>query len=249
MIHTRMSAALAVRDGYTGKAITQSTVRCWLDGQPHIPQYRRGGYLVFVNLPDGEHELLLKGGYFQDERLTFTCGEKPFERNVTLKPAPNYPFYSAVTQLAATLKEKGKPVAGRVLWVAAKAASEEIKLAQDLAGAGDTSLKLYFRGAAEGRFPRNYLIADGKKSEIVPISGAQDALASLDMPLKYEHKRGVALYPAQAYLTGENGQILAFFREAVPVEVFDPDKNTLSSLVLAQGRNEAELPKAPREKE
>ena len=134
---------------------------------------------------------------------------------------------------------QGKPVENRILWVAAKTQTEELKLAQDTAEAGDQTVKLFYRGGREeNRFPRNYLIVDGKKSEVVPITGAQEGQAALDVPLKYQHKRGVAFYPAQAYCTGAQGEILAFFREAVPVEVFDPESKTLTSLVLQPGRND-----------
>ena len=61
MIRLQASAVLAVRDGYTGRPVTASAVQCFLDGQRVLPQYRQGGYLVFLNLPDGPHQLLLRG--------------------------------------------------------------------------------------------------------------------------------------------------------------------------------------------
>ena len=53
MIRVRLSAALAVRDGFTGKPMAQNAVGCILDGQVCHPGYRPGGYLIFTNLaPD-----------------------------------------------------------------------------------------------------------------------------------------------------------------------------------------------------
>lgn len=244
MIRLRVSAALNVHDGYTGKAVTQNAVRCYLDGRPFRPEFRPGGYLVFVNLPAGPHEVLLQGAYYQDERVALELdGETPLARNVTLKPAANYPFPRAATQLTAVLRERGKPVPGRALWVAEAAPLGELKLAQDTVAPGSRGAKLYFRGGEGGRFPRDYLLCDGKKSEIVPIAGARDGEAAFDAPLQYEHKRGAAFYPAQAYRTNGMGEILAFFREPGNVKIFDPEKNALTGLTLTEGRNEVGLPR------
>lgn len=250
MIRVRLSAALAVRDGYTGKPMEQNALRCHLDGQPYRPGYRAGGYLIFVNLAPGPHTVVLQGGRYRDERIQLQIPETGHvERNVTLKPAPNYPFYSQVTQLCAALKEKGKPVADRTLWVAAKAAMSDLKLAQDTAEAGSQEVKLYFRGGPEGRFPGNYLIVDGKNSEVVAISGAEGGHASLDSPLGFSHKRGAAFYPAQEYHTDDKGQVLAFFRDPVPAYVFDPLAASLTEWPLEKGINQVELGKKPKEKE
>lgn len=243
MIRLQVSAAFCLRDGYSGKPVAPSAVRCYLDGRPFRPEAREGGYLVFVNLPAGPHEALLRGSYYQDERVAFTAsGGTLLERNVTLKPAANYPFPRAATQLTVVLREGGKPAPGRALWVAEATPLGELKLAQDEAGPGSREAKLYFRGGAQGRFPRDYLVSDGERSEAVPIAGAQEGRAAFDAPLQNGHKRGVAFYPAQAYRTNGQGEILAFFREPVKVEIFDPARNALAGLTLKEGQNRAELP-------
>lgn len=250
MIRVRLSAALAVRDGYTGKPMAQNAVGCILDGQVCHPGYRSGGYLIFTNLAPGVHTVVLHGGRYRDEKILLEIPETGHvERNVTLKPAPDYPFYSQVTQLCATLAEGGKPAADRTLWVAAKAAMSDLKLAQDTAEAGSREVKVYFRGGPEGRFPGNYLIIDGKNSEVVAISGAEGGHATLDTPLRFSHKRGAVFYPAQEYHTDDAGQILAFFREPVPAYVLDPSKACLTEWQLIQGINQVELGQKPKEKE
>ena len=108
---------------------------------------------------------------------------------------------------------------------------------------------MYFRGGPEGRFPGNYLIVDGKNSEVVAISGAEGGHATLDTPLQFSHKRGTAFYPAQEYHTDDKGQILAFFREPVPAYILDPDKANLTEWQLIKGDNQVELGPKPKEKE
>ena len=118
MIRVRLSAALAVRDGFTGKPMAQNAVGCILDGQVCHPGYRPGGYLIFTNLAPGPHTVVLRGGRYRDEKILLEIPETGHvERNVTLKPAPNYPLYCQMTQLSATLTERGKPVAESwVIW-------------------------------------------------------------------------------------------------------------------------------------
>lgn len=108
---------------------------------------------------------------------------------------------------------------------------------------------MYFRGGPEGRFPGNYLIVDGKNSEVVAISGAEGGHATLDTPLQFSHKRGAAFYPAQEYHTDDKGQILAFFREPVPAYILDPYKANLTEWQLIKGDNQVELGPKPKEKE
>ena len=71
MIRVRLSAALAVRDGFTGKPMAQNAVGCILDGQVCHPGYRPGGYLIFTNLAPGPHTVVLRGGRYRDEKIPF----------------------------------------------------------------------------------------------------------------------------------------------------------------------------------
>lgn len=240
MIRFQVSFVLAVRDGFTGKPITQNTVRCRLDGQPFRPEYRRGGYLVFVNIPAGRHDVVLSGAYYQDERLAVeTTGQ---ELSVLLKPAAGYPFGRTVTKL--TAKPVKKAAKERRYWIAIMDPAWEVKLQQDEVAPGDKTMRLFYRGGAETeafRFPRNYLFTDEDAAEIVSIHSAEDGQAELTSPIMNRHKRGAALYPAQVFQTDEDGGFLAFFRESGQARMFDEEKNKLTTLKLTEGENTLEL--------
>ncbi len=243
MIRYRVSFVLLVRDGFTGKPVAANAVRCFLDGAAFRPEYRAGGYFVFVNLGEGPHAVTLKSPVFQEETVALAGLSGVDEIAVTLRPAANYPFGRAVTRLALKLADKNGPCANRLIWVAACGAAREMKLAQDQTQPGDRALRLFYRGGKESegyRFPDNYLIADGKNSEAVSIRSATDGLAALAAPLRLEHKRGAALYPAQAFRTDANGAITAFFKEAGEILLFDEARASVASAILKPGENTVE---------
>ena len=242
MIRLQASAVVAVRDGYSGRPITASTVRCFLDGRPFLPQYRQGGYLVFLNLEPGRHELLLRGGWYQDEQLSLEIGETfPAEYLVTLKPSAAYPFRQAVTQLAVQV-EKGPQAAGQILWLAIQGAVRELRLAQDQAPAGSQSLKVFYRGGWEGRPLGSYLLVDkGDGSEVVSLTALEEEQAQLAGPLVRTHRRGAILLPAQCYRADEEGWVRAFFREPEEICLFQPHSRKLRNLSLEAGYNQITL--------
>ena len=249
MIRLRASAVLAVYDGYSCQAISASMVQCFLDGQRILPQYRQGGYLVFINLEPGIHELLLRGAYYQEERLRLQIDPaQPVQYTVALKPAANYPFRRAVTQLSALL-EGGAAAAGQQLWVALKTPAQELRLAQEEAAAGSESLKLYFRGRPEGRFPGQYLFTDRGGSEVVLLDAPEEGQARLGAALAFQHKRGATLFPAHPYRADAQGRVQIFLREPMPVYLFCPEKKRLYLVPVTQGYNEAALTPALQEKE
>ena len=240
MIRLHVSAVLAVYDGFTGSAISRSTVTCFLDGARYMPEYREGGYFVFVNVPPGEHRVELRSARYEPEFVTLNIRQdETAEYGVTLKPAPHYPFGGAATSLIVRFSNKRKPVSGRTVWLAARAAGEEFKLAQDQAEAGVTEARIFSRGG-RAAYARNFLIADGKGSEVVFISDIRDSQAVFAEPLERGHKRGAAFYPAQAFVTGAQGEIMAFFREPLPIEIFDPVGMKLISAELIAGVNRLE---------
>ena len=233
MIRLHVSAVLCVADGFSGRPVSKNAVRCFVNGQPFVPEYRQGGYLVFVNLAPGECEIRLRGAYYQDEIVLLTVGERPQTLSVSLKPAANYPFPQQVTELSLSFQKEGK-----ILWVASAAPGEQLRLAQESAAAGEDAARVFFRGAFRGSFPQNYLIADGEKSEIVTLTAMEEERAVFEAPLRFSHSRSTAFCPAQAYRAGKDGRALAVFRAAGTVFLFDPEEGILQELALCEGKNQ-----------
>ncbi len=237
MIQFTLSAVFAVRDGYTGKPITQSSVQCVLDGMPVKPQYRNGGYLVFVNLEEGSHTLILKGAYFCDEKIAFDVKKGDYDiASITLKPQKNYPFARAIVTLEGTVEKNKKPVQDTPVWVAEVEKGIEMKVAQDGVVEGNTSMKLFCRGDTQMLFfPCNYMIIDGNKSEAVTLTSIEEEVAYLSAPLEFAHKRGVLIIRAQIYRTDDAGKFEAYFREAT--EAYILHGKSVKQISLNKGEN------------
>jgi hypothetical protein len=242
MIRFRVDAVFAVYDGFTGRAITPSTVRVLLDGQHYKPEYREGGYLVFINLSHGEHEMILSSAYFSDETVRFTTGAGGLiEQVVSLKPARNYPFGGETTRLNIIVTLKGLPSRGTNVSLAS-VSGVEIKIAQDSAAVGDRELRLYFRGGQNRlKLPGEYLIIDGKKSETISLSAVDEGIGRLSAPLINEHARGKLLCPCQSFTTGENGDFTAYFIQPAPIHAFISEKSNLTGMELNAGDNKMEI--------
>ena len=87
MIRRKVSAALLVRDGFTGQPIQSgSALLCRLNGQRIRPVFKNGGYLVLTDLDAGEHSLSLTARGFVTETVSLTVGGAPLETEIALRP-------------------------------------------------------------------------------------------------------------------------------------------------------------------
>ena len=242
MIRMHVDAVFTLYDGFTGKAMPPSAVRVMLDGQRFRPEYRQGGYLVFINLEPGNHKVVFSAAYYGDETADFeTMRNSRVERVLSLKPGLNYPFGGKATRLTAIVTAKGKCTPKKRVALAA-GDGPEIRVAQDSAAAGDSEFKLYVRGElARLKLPGEYLIVDGKNSEVCTLSAVNEGTGRFAAPLIYEHKRGKALILSQTYTTDENGVFTAFFRRPAGVHAFVSENSILLSRELEEGENEMEI--------
>ena len=237
IIRMHVSLVLSVYDGFTGRAMPNSSVSVLLDGQRFRPEYRSGGYLVFYGLEPGEHELVLNALNFREERFSVAVTETGREeRIVSLKPSERYSFGRDVTILCLEIARESVPLSGSRVWLA-PADTAELKIAQDSASEGDVSARLYTRG--KETLPGEYLIADGENSEICVILELSDGVGFFAAPLTRSHKRGTVLRPCRSYETDLNGLITAYFPRAVPIDIFVDGK--LESAVLSEGENQIAL--------
>ena len=238
MIRLRVDAVLTVYDGFTGRAVTPTSVLVTLDGVYYNPERRTGGYLVFCGLSSGEHEVVLKSPYFVDEKITLTVSsDERFERVINLKPGARYPFTRQVTRLYAQFTEKGASLSGKRMYIASPGAAE-IKIAQDSADAGEYQTKLYIRGNLNSMaLPGEYMILDGENSEVCTLTEVLNGNGSVAAAFKSAHKRGTVLKPCQAYVTNEDGKVTAYYRTSVEIDVFCEDSRKLSAYALEEGDN------------
>jgi len=240
MIRIHADLVLRVLDGFTGRPPTPSAIQWVLDGRSCRPISKADGYYVLTNLSPGSHELVLRGGSYLDERLTIAGGGECQELLVTMKPGSRYPFGRAVTWLTLHVRQKKQTLPGQRVWLAARSALVELRIAQDVIKAGEMEGNLFFPESVKTMvLPRELLLLDGGRSEICRLEELEQPRFA--QPLRFDHKRSCRLYPAQCHTADEMGVIRAVFREPVPIEMLAEGREKCVSLELKAGENEAEI--------
>ena len=216
MIRHAMSAAYLLRDGFTGKVLTDgSSTRCLLDGRPLLrPLWKREGYLILSDLEEGEHTLRISRRGYRDELVTIPAAEsRPVEDTITLKPGAGYRFPQETVRVTLTLRRGKDPAAGERLWLGLTQRSR-LKLAQEKTEIGDGEARLFCDGnAAQLPIPGHFLLAEGKVPELVYLRSLRGETGAFVPPLALGHSRGAELIPMQSYDMDEAGTVSVLLRE------------------------------------
>ncbi|GHU57950.1 hypothetical protein FACS1894133_1790 [Clostridia bacterium] len=164
MIHISVSFVLVLR--CFGRAVDGKAVLVKLDGQDFRPEYRDGGYLVFVNIPGGTHEVELRSAAYQNKTVSVQKSATKLN-SVIVNLTPKQPRANLSVQ------------------------PKIIKLSQDCTEIGATNAKFY---CAEKMYdlPCEFIVDDGDNSEKCVISDIADGLLQFEKPLTKPHKRGAA---------------------------------------------------------
>lgn len=218
MIRRLVSAALLLRDGYTGMTFPSGAdIFCTLDGQPVSPVWKKEGYLVFTDLSHGPHTLLINKHGFQQETVTLETGEKIVEDTILLRPDENYPFRDEPVRLQLSLVSK-TPI--QTVWIGQKG-GPLLKLAQDKTEKAERTVRLFCKGNADALpLPGWFLIADEKKAELVHVESFDGENGQLTEPMTVPHARGKELIAMNHYYIDESGCIELLFRQAGTASLF-----------------------------
>lgn len=208
MIDIHVSVALHLSDGFNGRPLKPAQVRLSVDGEPVRAVCKEGGWFVLVNLSPGAHALRVEGEGFQPEELTVQGGNAGDEMQLRLLPAPSYRFGRRVTTLTVRLRKKdGAPAAGRRIYALGSGRCA-LRLAQDDAGPGALSLRLFSEEKpALLPIPGAFYLEDGEKGELVNLLPGQGMTFSLETPLTQEHRRGCLLRPAAVCRADAEGEV------------------------------------------
>ncbi len=216
MIQRRVNAVLLLRDGFSGRTLTDGAgTRCLLDGRPlRRPIWKRDGYLVLTDLDAGSHTLeILRSGYQAETLPLQVDGNTLIEDTVALKPGRGYRFPPETVRVTLALRRGGAAAAGARIWLGVRSATQ-LKLAQEKAASGDVEARLFCEGnAALLPIPGHFLLADGKAPELVYLRSLHDETGEFSPPLQSGHNRGTELIPMQSYAIDEAGAVQVLLRE------------------------------------
>jgi hypothetical protein len=229
MIRTRVSAVLITRDAVTGKALSRD-VTVTLNGEVYRPEYRAGGYILFLNLPGGEYEVSLKSARYFEEHLTLFVGAARNESDESGESDESDERVVSLRPRAARVIERGGFSPGGLITVAYPRVPE-LKTAQEINPGESKDVRLFCRSpAALPPLPAEYLLTDGGDSERNTLRAlSADGTGDFAKPFKNAHKRGCALLPGGVYRAEMNGEISASIPNKAAV-FFDEEKQELTSI-------------------
>lgn len=216
MIRRTASAVFLLRDGFSGKTLTDgAATRCLLDGRPlKRPIWKKDGYLVLTDLAPGEHILQLSRSGYQDELVPLQAADgKTVEDTISLKPGALYRFPRETVRVSLALRRGGAAAPGERIWIGV-APRTKIKLAQEKAEIGDAEAHLFCEGnASQFPIPGHFLMADKSAPELVYLRSLRGETGEFVPPLECVHGRGTELIPMQSYCADETGTVCILLRE------------------------------------
>ena len=209
MIIKRLSAVFRLSDSAAGRIFSRNQVQITVDGQLSAPVFKPGGYFVLTDLAEGTHHIAIRSFQFQPAEFDITVDysrrfdEKQDVRAVMLNPDVNHP--SARTNVSIEGCFEGKKATSFCI----AGCGAQLKIAEDGVEAGRRQLKLFT--ASTVMLPSLFHINDKneKYSEFVLVNQAAGDLYTLDMPLKFPHKRSTALVPMVKYRSADDGSFFA----------------------------------------
>ncbi len=215
MIRRTVSAALLLRDAFTGQTFSSgSSMHCLLDGRPlQRPIWKREGYLVLTDLAPGEHVLRVCRSGYRDELIRFTAEDgAPLEDTISLKPGKGYRFPPETVRVSLSLLRGGKPAPCERLWLGQQLRSR-LRLAQEKAEAGDELVRVFCEGnVSQLPIPGHFLLTD-KTPELVYLRSVHGETAAFAPALTLAHVRGTQFVPMQSYETDDTGMLQVLLRE------------------------------------
>ena len=222
MIQRTVSAALLLRDGFTGRAIPlAAAVLCALDGRFVRPVRKQEGYLVFLDLEPGEHVLSLRCPGYREESFPLTVPPRgAAEGELYLSPGAGYRFPADTASLLVTIPG----AAGETLWTA-MAGRLQLKLAQAKKGDGGKVLRLFCSGDPGWLpVPGAFLTMDKEGTELIRLLAVQGDTGELSAPMQRAHLRGTELRPALRFRTDGEGKARLLFPRGGEVLLFCRDQ-------------------------
>ena len=205
----RVSFAVLLIDDLTGRAITGSNARAWIENEK--PPIKKGdGWFVFTDLVPGEYSVNAEGGHYTLQSVTCSFEDgKPQTLRICLKPSKTYPVPYGFLRI----EGKAEPNAEVTIFMQSKQGA--LKLLSDAEKGSDTLHVFHAEGAdLEGGTFR--IIAQSGAEETVFIRAKQpNNTYMLLSPLQNDYTRvGTILTSTTVTAADKNGRVFAVLNSA-----------------------------------
>lgn len=204
--------ACAVRCSATGNSLCDAALNVTVDGERTRYLRRNDGFLLFMELKDGEHRLAFHHPHYHDAHCTVTVTRgKTTVDVVTMRPI--HVSGEHLCRLTVTGLTPGTVacISGHTYL---------LRLQQNDCPEGTQTLRLFKKGAFRLIPPLKLLCADPEAPEIcVLMDMLGEDIWSIAEPLRFAHGRGARFFPTQPYEADDDGSVKATFFSAGPVSL------------------------------
>lgn len=216
----QLSFALRLSDVCLNRVLLSSEANVYVDGVLRRHEYKKDGYFIFTDIPEGIHRVSVSSFKFQTEVLDINVDYSP---NITAQQRLHYIMLNPSERHPEAVRMpsvRGNAPGAEYVYILRERC--ELKVAEDTAQAGNTQLRLFCSGA-KPQLPSVFRINDKKaaNSELITLSGYKDNIYQLSEPLKYPHPRSSSVVALIRVRCDEDGGF--FF--VIPPD-FRPDKES-----------------------
>lgn len=227
IVEYQVNAAYAVRDAVLDRSLSDSALRCMVDGKLYHPVIKDGGMVIFYNLSEGTHTLEFSyPGYFP-EKVELEASDKAEVSVISMKPDTRYGNNKAVCELKIS-----KLKAGTTYWMTTGMQSLKLMQAQTDA---ERSVRLFAKYGVNYRLPMMFLIPDGNDTEVCTMLSRNGEMWEMTDSLKKAHKRGAIFHPCVGTNAESDGTIVMLYSR--PMDITFYDGNKVHTISIKEGKN------------
>lgn len=204
---SRLSCVLKLNSSIDSSDLQTNDVVIYSDGNRFRHTYKKGGFFVLSNMSEGEHLIKITSWKYQTAEIKVTVDysvnfDISMVRYVIMNPSPSHPTAARMPSIRGSF---GRQADYYILHEDC-----ELKIAEDSAKEGNTTVKL-FSSLGKPVFPSVFLIKDKSeaKNEFVVIKGLDGDSFLLDSPLKYAHARSTSIVPLIKLSSEADGSFFA----------------------------------------
>ena len=203
----RVSLAVLLIDELTGRAITGSNARAWIENEK--PPVKKGdGWFIFTELPPKKHTVLAEGGHYQRQSAEcFTDGEGLPTLRLCLKPAKTYPLPSGC------LRVEGSAEPNAVVTAYIPSKKNAFNLLADAKQGSDTLTVFHSDGVNLEGCAFRIIASNGEEESVFVRAKTGENAYRLTAPLLNVYQRiGTMLVPASETSADGNGSFFMALR-------------------------------------
>ncbi len=184
----QLSFALRLSDVCLNRVLLSSEASIYVDGVLCRHEYKKDGYFIFTDLPEGTRKVTISSFKFQTEILDINVD---YSHNISAQQRVHYIMLNPSERHPQAVRMpsiRGSAPGSEYIYILRERC--ELKVAEDTAQEGNTQLRLFCSGA-QPQLPSVFRINDKKasNSELITLSGYKDNIYQLSEPLKHSHPR------------------------------------------------------------